>query len=102
MLFNKCNVDVNGKATIVDPDTGRQIYIGDGIIPQVERFASKYAFAKLTVNIFNTVLAMMVEKSDNPTGNKYLFIVIYNKSMHCFNTASMYKNVYQNIKQLCC
>ena len=50
------------------------IYIGDGIIPQVERFASKYAFAKLTVNIFNTVLAMMVEKSDNPTGNKYLFI----------------------------
>ena len=23
LLFNKCNVDVNGKATIVDPDTGR-------------------------------------------------------------------------------
>lgn len=30
LLFNKCNVDVNGKATIVDPDTGRPIYIGDG------------------------------------------------------------------------
>lgn len=51
------------------------IYIGDGIIPQVERFASKYAFAKLTVNIFNTVLAMMVDKADQSTGNKFLFIV---------------------------
>lgn len=25
LLFNKCNVDVNGKATITDPDTGRPI-----------------------------------------------------------------------------
>ena len=25
VLFNKCNVDVNGKPTIVDPDTGRPI-----------------------------------------------------------------------------
>lgn len=75
LLFNKCNVDVNGKSTIVDPDTGRPILIGDGLIPQVERLASKYAFSKLTVNIFNTVIAMMVEKADNPTGNKFLFIV---------------------------
>ena len=42
------------------------------IIPQVERFASKYAFAKLTVNIFNTVLAMMVDKTDQSTGNKLI------------------------------
>lgn len=26
LLFNKCNVDVNGKATICDPDTGRPNY----------------------------------------------------------------------------
>lgn len=25
LLFNKCNVDVNGKSTISDPDTGRPI-----------------------------------------------------------------------------
>ncbi len=25
LLFNKTNIDVNGKATIVDPDTGRPI-----------------------------------------------------------------------------
>lgn len=74
LLFNKCNVDVNGKPTICDPDTGRPIYIGDGIIPQVERFASKYAFAKLTVDVFHTVLAVMNEKAEKPTGNNYMFI----------------------------
>lgn len=74
LLFNKCNVDANGKATISDPDTGRPIYIGDGIIPQVERFASKYAFSKLTVEIFNTVIGMLCEKSDKPVGNHFVFI----------------------------
>ncbi len=74
LLFNKCNVDVNGKPTICDPDTGRPIYIGDGIIPQVERFASKYAFAKLTLEVFHTVLATLNEKATQPTGNKYMFI----------------------------
>lgn len=74
LLFNKCNVDKNGKPTITDPDTGRGVYIGDGIIPQVERFASKYAFAKLTIEVFRTVLQMLNEKADNPTGNHYVFI----------------------------
>ena len=46
------------------------IYIGDGIIPQVERFASKYAFAKLSIDIFQTVIATMNEKATQPTGNK--------------------------------
>ena len=66
LLFNKTNVDKNGKATITDPDTGRPIYIGDGIIPQVERFASKYAYTKLTVDVFNTALSAMVEKATQP------------------------------------
>ena len=46
------------------------IYIGDGIIPQVERFASKYAFSRLTVEVFHTVIATLCEKAENPTGNK--------------------------------
>ena len=74
LLFNRTNVDKNGKPTISDPDTGRPIYIGDGIIPQVERFASKYVYNKLTVNAFTTAISMMNEKSENPTGNKYVFI----------------------------
>lgn len=63
------------KPTIVDPDTNRPIYIGDGIVPQVERFASKYAYTKLTPVVFNTMLSTMVEKAENPTGNKFVFIV---------------------------
>lgn len=74
LLFNRTSMDVNGKSTIVDPETGRPIIIGDGIIPQVERFASKYAFSKLTINVFHTVMAMMGEKAENPTGNHYMFI----------------------------
>lgn len=50
------------------------IYIGDGIIPQIERFASKYAFGKLTVDVFQTVISMLNEKAEKPTGNKYMFI----------------------------
>jgi hypothetical protein len=74
LLFNRTSMDVNGKSTIVDPSSGRPIIIGDGIIPQVERFASKYAFSKLTINVFHTVLAMLNEKAKSPTGNHYVFI----------------------------
>lgn len=74
LLFNKCNVDIHGKATISDPDTNRPIYIGDGLIPQVERFASKYAYSKLTMEVFRTAIAMLGEKAENVTGNTYTFI----------------------------
>ena len=50
------------------------IYIGDGIIPQVERFASKYSFAQLSLEVFHTVLATLNEKATQPTGNHYMFI----------------------------
>lgn len=75
LLFNKSNIDEKtGKATIVDPDTNREIIIGDGMLPQVERFASKYAYGKLTLEVLNTVLHTMNDKAENPQGNNYLFI----------------------------
>lgn len=74
LLFNKTNVNKDGKPTISDPDTGRPIYIGDGIIPQVMRFASKYVYNKLTPACFNTAMAMMNQKAQDPIGNKYVFI----------------------------
>lgn len=74
LLFNKTNVDINGKATIVDPDTGRPIYIGDGIIPQVERYASKYAFNNMTIQVFQDAMSAMAEKAERPTGNHFVFI----------------------------
>lgn len=44
------------------------------IIPQVERFAGKYVFNKLTARVLNTAIDAMTTKSDNPTGNHYIFI----------------------------
>ena len=52
LLMAKGNVGVDGKATISDRATGRPICIGDGVIPQVERFASKYSANKVTINTF--------------------------------------------------
>lgn len=74
LLFNKTNVDINGKSTILDPDTGRPIYIGDGIVPQVERFASKYSYSKLTPSVMTTALQMMNEKAAKAEGNEYILI----------------------------
>ena len=74
MLTNRSNIDVNGKPTISDPETGRPIYIGDGIIPQIEKYASKIGYNKLSEQIFIQSLALMNEKAENPTGNKYMFM----------------------------
>lgn len=49
-------------------------YIGDGILPQIERYCSKYAYNKLTMEVFTSALAMMNEKSEQPIGNTYVFV----------------------------
>lgn len=76
LLFNKTNINPKtGKSTIVDPDTGRPIIIGDGLVPQIERFASKYAYnGKPTLELFHTIIATLNEKATKSTGNKYHFI----------------------------
>lgn len=75
LLFSKSNVDLNGRATIYDPDTNRPVIMGDGIISQIERYANKYAYAKLSINVFDTVMEHMRQKSKSSTGNQYTFIV---------------------------
>lgn len=74
LLWGKTNVDKHGKPKIFDPETGRPIISGDGIIPQIERFAGKYVFSKLTARVLNTAIDAMTVKSENPTGNHYIFI----------------------------
>ena len=74
MLLAKGNMGVDGKSTIADRSTGRTIQIGDGLIPQIERFASKYSANKITINTFHTVIQSMVEKADSPTDNHFCFV----------------------------
>jgi len=75
LLFGKSSIDVNGKSTVMDPATNRPIMIGNGIIPQIERFANKYGYAKLSIEIFDTIMEFMRQKSKKSTGNQYVFIV---------------------------
>jgi hypothetical protein len=44
------------------------------IIPQIERFATKYVFNKLTTRIFEGAMNEMATKADEPTGNSWVFI----------------------------
>jgi hypothetical protein len=76
LAFNKGNIDVNGRATISDPDTSRPIYIGEGLIPQIEAAANKYVYgAKITTSLFNKIMSDMSDKAQSDTGNKLIFIV---------------------------
>ncbi len=75
LLFGKSNFDRNGKCTITEPHTGRPIPMGDGIIAQIERYAQKYAYAKMSSNVMDTVMETMRQKSKKSDGNQYVFIV---------------------------
>ena len=74
LLWGKTTMDKNGKSTVLTED-GRPLIAGDGIIPQIERFASKFKYAKMNVNVINTVMDQMNQKAANSTGNHYTFIV---------------------------
>ena len=76
LTFNKGNIDVNGKATISEPDTGRPIYIGEGLIPQIEAAANKYCYSeRLNLPLFNRIMNDMADKAQEDTGNKIVFMV---------------------------
>lgn len=75
MLLGKTNYDKNGKCTITDSATGRAIPMGDGMIAQIERYANKYAYARVTTAMLDKIMANMTEKSAQPEGNSYVFVV---------------------------
>lgn len=62
------------KPKIYEPETGRPLISGDGIIAQVERFATKMVFNRLNPKYFNRALQIMIQKSEKPTGNTYMFL----------------------------
>ena len=75
LLLNKGNVQVNGNPTIQDPDTHRPLYIGEGLVPQIEAAANKFIYNnKPTLQLFHQIMGTMSEKAQDDTGNKYIFI----------------------------
>jgi hypothetical protein len=76
LLMNKTNIDVNGRATIQDPGSGRGIYIGEGAIPQIEKAASKYGYVERpNLQQFNMIMSDLSDKAQSDTGNHFIFIV---------------------------
>lgn len=75
LVWGKANVDVNMKPKIYDDETGRPVVSSDGIIAQLERFATKFVFSKISVAYFQKALQILVSKSKKPTGNSYVFLV---------------------------
>jgi hypothetical protein len=72
-IFSETNYDENGKC--LDQDThGRDIPMGDGVIPQIERFCDKFSYSILTSDVFNEVMSAMREKSDREIGNNYAVV----------------------------
>lgn len=47
----------------------------EGLIPQIERFATKFVFNKLTTRIWEGAMAEMSAKADNALGNTWAFVV---------------------------
>lgn len=75
LLWGKTNVDANGKCRTFDPHTNRPIYMGDGLVAQIERYAQRYGYARLSIAAFDTILEHMRQKSKASQGNQYTFIV---------------------------
>lgn len=73
LLWGKSNMDATGKPKIYDED-GRPIVSADGIIAQIERFATKFVFNKLNIGYFEKALQAMVAKSEKPQGNSYMLL----------------------------
>jgi hypothetical protein len=74
MLWQHGTMDEKGRSTLTDR-MGRPIIAGDGIIPQINRFASKFNYTTLDLSLFNTMLTTLARKCKNTTGNTFQLVV---------------------------
>lgn len=74
LLFAKGSVNAEGKSTLHD-EIGRELVAAEGLVPQAERFATKFVFNKLNVRLFEQAMDEMIAKCENPQGNHFVFIV---------------------------
>ena len=74
LLWQHGTMDENGKATITDRQ-GRAIIAGDGIIPQINRYASKFNYTKLSTSLLNEIMLNLSRKCEDVTGNQFVFVV---------------------------
>lgn len=56
------------KCTLHDRQ-GRELIAGDGLIAQINRYASKYNYSKLSTNVLTEAMTDLMEKCEESTGN---------------------------------
>lgn len=61
------------KCTLQDRQ-GRDLICGDGLMNQYFRYASKYNYAQMSMNVMNDAMAALSQKCESPTGNRWLFL----------------------------
>lgn len=74
LMWQKTTMDANGRCTLHDRQ-GRDLIAGDGIMPQFNRYCSKYNYAKLSTNVLTEAMTDLAEKCQESTGNVFTFIV---------------------------
>lgn len=68
-LINKLKIQSNLYSNI------KQIYIGEGFIPQIEAAANKYVYNnKPNLPLFNLIMSDLSDKCQSDTGNHYIFV----------------------------
>ena len=73
MMWQKTTMDKNGRCTVHDCQ-GRELIAGDGLMPQFNRYASKYNYAKLSTNVLTEAMNALAEKCEESTGNTFILV----------------------------
>lgn len=73
LMWQKSTMDANGHCTLQDHQ-GRDLIAGDGLIAQLNRYASKYNYAELSTAAITEAMNTMAAKCDMPTGNNWIFV----------------------------
>lgn len=50
------------------------VIAGDGVVQQIQRYASKYNYTKLTPSLLNEMILTLTKKCDKVTGNNFIFV----------------------------
>lgn len=80
LMWQKSTMDKDGKCIVHDRQ-GRELIAGDGIMVQYMRYASKYNYSKLSLNVLTEAMTALAAKCDSPIGNTWSFVcnqIIYN------------------------
>lgn len=82
LLFGKGNFDDQSRCLITEED-GRKIPIGEGVFPQVERFANFYPYnGTLSRQKLEDIINLVVSRKEKKTGNDILAVVNYRMYSH--------------------